>query len=803
MSTLNLKPNPFLALETSDINHLSNTGKKGKPTSTTSNPPEMPRIFNQSQVQLTTPIIQRKRKLDEDLYETPARSNGNGALITPPRSSKRYKSAPSSPINTHDIYVSPKTPSFKQDFTISDSELISKGLNSSPSYSYSITSPRYYSFEDSIPHVTPPQSEGGSPTQHAAALSKPKVTLQQFSDGGYHQYHYPDTCYPFNIGGSAIGRSDGNLKLKTWREACDEKVRHEFNKSLKGYNAYTERLSNEAEQREQEIQMNAPALNTGTLFPNIKRANFQVSKGLNYPYVNRNRGDGLNRAKEEANLLLSLKSEIPKKVQYPLQSVPSSIQLPPLRSIFNMAAFDKSTIHPSGLSALEVIQFNDVNSASVCLREDESTFYDGRAIQYGNPIPVEQPSYVGNHYSASLIHKPLIQHPSTLPYLQESPIPRLPRLDEPYHQQTRVQVHSHIHSVHPAHNTSVVPLSSIGKSCSADAYSDLNKEVKELSDEERKTLASKKANAALKQFQSKFKAQPVLKMKKTRRSSSSVSKTPVKSLKVVPSSMNRGSRSSRSSSRKSSASSSASVVSDGEDSTHVLDKLTTEPRMTRSRSRSSSRGSSRSASIDSIQTADAPASVRSTPKRLDYAQASVVDTSYLEHQLMLPVENNYLTAIPMKAQLPALYDHSHGHSHNKDHKDGMNKHTQPISIISSHPQDHTESHNHSHNHNHNHNHSQRVIKKCMSCNSTSSPCWRPSWSPDDGQLCNSCGLRYRKTKARCYSPSCRKIPSKSEWALMIKRGKVMLDIYDEQGNVIGQAMSYRCLSCDCAMEVSR
>jgi transcriptional regulatory protein ASH1 len=38
---------------------------------------------------------------------------------------------------------------------------------------------------------------------------------------------------------------------------------------------------------------------------------------------------------------------------------------------------------------------------------------------------------------------------------------------------------------------------------------------------------------------------------------------------------------------------------------------------------------------------------------------------------------------------------------------------------------------------------------------------------------------------------------------MIKRGKVMLDIYDEQGNVIGQAMSYRCLSCDCAMEVSR
>ncbi|KAK9345700.1 hypothetical protein V1522DRAFT_106624 [Lipomyces starkeyi] len=39
-------------------------------------------------------------------------------------------------------------------------------------------------------------------------------------------------------------------------------------------------------------------------------------------------------------------------------------------------------------------------------------------------------------------------------------------------------------------------------------------------------------------------------------------------------------------------------------------------------------------------------------------------------------------------------------------------------------------------------------RRCISCGSDQSPCWRPSWSIEAGQLCNSCGLRYKKTGAR-------------------------------------------------------
>ncbi|KAK9456092.1 hypothetical protein V1511DRAFT_257595 [Dipodascopsis uninucleata] len=57
-------------------------------------------------------------------------------------------------------------------------------------------------------------------------------------------------------------------------------------------------------------------------------------------------------------------------------------------------------------------------------------------------------------------------------------------------------------------------------------------------------------------------------------------------------------------------------------------------------------------------------------------------------------------------------------------------------------------------------------RRCISCGSDQSPCWRPSWSIEAGQLCNSCGLRYKKTGARCLSPSCGRIPAKGEWVTM-------------------------------------
>lgn len=93
-------------------------------------------------------------------------------------------------------------------------------------------------------------------------------------------------------------------------------------------------------------------------------------------------------------------------------------------------------------------------------------------------------------------------------------------------------------------------------------------------------------------------------------------------------------------------------------------------------------------------------------------------------------------------------------------------------------------------------HMHRIPRSCISCHSTQSPCWRPSWAPELGQLCNSCGLRYKKTRARCLNESCLRIPAKGEWSLMKNRGKVAIKEYDDSGNEIGEHYSYKCLHCD-------
>ncbi|OBA25011.1 hypothetical protein HANVADRAFT_54177 [Hanseniaspora valbyensis NRRL Y-1626] len=67
--------------------------------------------------------------------------------------------------------------------------------------------------------------------------------------------------------------------------------------------------------------------------------------------------------------------------------------------------------------------------------------------------------------------------------------------------------------------------------------------------------------------------------------------------------------------------------------------------------------------------------------------------------------------------------------------------------------------------------------QCLSCKTQESPCWRPSWSNSKKQqLCNSCGLRYKKSKIRCLNNSCLKIPSLSE-AHIMKNGKEMKCLY--------------------------
>lgn len=90
--------------------------------------------------------------------------------------------------------------------------------------------------------------------------------------------------------------------------------------------------------------------------------------------------------------------------------------------------------------------------------------------------------------------------------------------------------------------------------------------------------------------------------------------------------------------------------------------------------------------------------------------------------------------------------------------------------------------------------SQTAPRTCISCGSDQLPCWRPSWSTHEGQLCNSCGLRYKKTAARCLNAECKKIPAKGEWALMQSKGKSTFENGEQ---------AYGCLSCGCQVEVKR
>lgn len=91
-----------------------------------------------------------------------------------------------------------------------------------------------------------------------------------------------------------------------------------------------------------------------------------------------------------------------------------------------------------------------------------------------------------------------------------------------------------------------------------------------------------------------------------------------------------------------------------------------------------------------------------------------------------------------------------------------------------------------------------IIRKCVSCHSNDSPCWRPSWSgKKQDQLCNSCGLRYKKTNTRCLNDSCRKIPTKGQLSIMRSNG-----IHRHQNDDGTISEGYKCLFCNSIAETS-
>lgn len=101
---------------------------------------------------------------------------------------------------------------------------------------------------------------------------------------------------------------------------------------------------------------------------------------------------------------------------------------------------------------------------------------------------------------------------------------------------------------------------------------------------------------------------------------------------------------------------------------------------------------------------------------------------------------------------------------------------------------------------HHHHHPHGALRKCVSCDSQDSPCWRPSWSKRrQDQLCNSCGLRYKKTKTRCLNMQCKKIPTKGELNIMKSQGKVSGHVANNP-DINGLVVGYRCLFCNSITE---
>ncbi|KAH7055232.1 hypothetical protein BKA57DRAFT_434817 [Linnemannia elongata] len=82
--------------------------------------------------------------------------------------------------------------------------------------------------------------------------------------------------------------------------------------------------------------------------------------------------------------------------------------------------------------------------------------------------------------------------------------------------------------------------------------------------------------------------------------------------------------------------------------------------------------------------------------------------------------------------------------------------------------------------------SKATTKKCEACGASETPCWRPGYTAHSA-LCNSCGLRYKKSNVFCAKIGCKYIPLKTEYAAMeaerVKSGRAHLVCHKCKGPV--------------------
>lgn len=704
----------------------------------------------------------KKRKYVDNLFTTPTRlsktnsnytDNNTGSensssdddnhhhhnvLITPPNSNKRVKRFSSTlPSNNFQISGIYETPK-------TPTRNVDYKFNHKSPLDYSVTNPEHYSSSKVNAlqaDVTPPHSKSNSPRQSNATISQPSVFINKPLPG-HHQYYFPDTCYAFNIGGNALKKSEVNMKRDNWREHCNYKIRHELNRELKEYSALSQRLKNET-------NPNNLRSNNLSLYKDSKLCS-NIVKSQNY--VNNISKNGENfqfsqeQLKSDAKLLINMRNrgDLDKKpkAKYPLKHSNSNIRLPSFNEILKTIPMDKSAILPHALSIDETNQFKN-SPYKFSFDPNATHFNNGRSIKLNNPI---------NEYS-NLFQQQRIDNINSL-----------------YNQQLNTFQSYNMNNggYYDHYNYSRAPIAPVMNNIQhSNAYNDFTRYVNINSNSVSPIPAIPNNERRDSKFNLKSNSNPIdleikpLIVAKNRRNSNKNKKK---------SSSRSSSKSSKSSSRLSSITS-TSATNAGV-STNKITKTTIAHRP---RTRSSSANSIRSVSNDSVRTAELPASVKNTPKTpsnnlQQSAEISALLTTEFSNSKM-QTKPQTITFKTIESPMTSL-NKTVVYNSNHNHKD--------ISI--------NESHNHQ-------------IKKCVSCHSSDSPCWRPSWSKEEGQLCNSCGLRYRKTKARCCNVKCLKIPSKSEWSLMEKRGKILACKYDNDGKVIGQATDYRCLDCDSVVEV--
>lgn len=761
----------------------------------------------------------RKRKYPDDVQSqhqhlpcTPVKSAHMDVLVTPPGQSyyKRARVDPLSPPNLNSYLGSPVTPRQKR------ASLPIAGTLSMSSSNLGLSNERNNSNLS-----TPPSSSKCSPElSNAKLFSSPKILPNVTNRGVGNSNYYGDTCYSFNLNGSSLDkRQQSNVRVANWRDACHEKMKHEQNKVFKRFQQEcASRTQDQQQEQHSSGSLRLPSLSQCDVFPQSnKLSNFinnQYSMNgslVNYPFVT-NTNEYINGQADIGKLVERLPKKItPNGAKMPLISTNTpGISLPPIGEIFSIAALDKSVLHPMGLTIPEHYQLRDMDRHSVTFNADPKQYFynnypkqfdyepisniskikrditnmeriptkfdfakqddedDGEADETTDfaDVSLHQINIIRQNREISPNGSPSIYHQQ---YEEEEEI-KLPPLVLPKQKKKTIKKKS----------------SYINKE-----YSKVSKRSRSPS---RKSSFNSRGRPVLSGNRPRTRSSSRGSVKSVAGDESSLTSSPVQLQLQQSSSSTLKSPSSPSSNKveNPSMTSNESLSSLHHQQHQLKMPISTPVQMPVPIHLNNSTDSVTHGLLNHGNTGQRqqPQSYHAAQNSGPLYQGSVNNIIHNHHHVMskaLHVPALQQQQLPQQQFYgPATTTNNNYYGRSNNTASGFNNTT-------------AVHHNNNQPNFANHDNNKISItnnnsngKKCLSCNTTNSPCWRPSWDTSKGQLCNSCGLRYRKSKARCMNDSCLLIPSKGEWGLIQRRGKFVFSADREL---------YKCLQCDHAMEV--